>query len=395
MSAKAKIYLDSNAGAPLKPQVLEALLPLFAEASREREAFVHSLSNPSSIHSHGRNAKRLLARAREQIALSFGPKCAPEEVVLTSGGSEANQLAIRGVLEPLLLNGQKPHWITTPVEHDSVLQMVEWFRKRGGSVTFLPVDENGAPVTEAIFDHLEIQTALVSLIWVNNETGVITDFRGIPGKLRERGIKLHLDGAQAWGKISFALNESVADLVSFSAPKIGALSGSGVLWVSRDVQVSPVILGKQERGRRGGTENLLGALAMGTAAESLNADIWTERIGKLRDQLQDAICRQIPGSIINGKGASRVGNTLNVQFEGIEGESLVMPMDLAGYSVSSGAACSSGVQEPSHVLMAMGRSREQAMAALRISLPDEHSWEQLEPFVTTLAETVERLRRLK
>jgi cysteine desulfurase len=394
MSIKAKIYLDANAGLPLKPAASQAILSLFAHGG----AFSHLESdflipNPSSIHSHGRLAKRAVAEARESIARSLGSQVDPEQLVMTSSGTESNQLAIRSVLEARLRAGQKPHWITTTVEHDSARQLVDWLMQRGGAVTELAVDAEGRLQAEGLSDLIRPETALVSLVWVNNETGVILDVEGVAQVVARFGVPLHLDAAQAWGKLPFDVDRLGASYVSFSGHKVGGLAGTGVLWVARGKQMDAVILGKQEKGRRGGTENTLGLIALGAASGELDPVGWAERVQPLRDELERAICARIPGAYVNGGHAPRVANTLNLNFEGIERDGLVMALDLAGFSVSAGSACSSGVLEPSHVLRAMGRTDLQAMAALRVSLVDSVQPSDLHGFVESLEAAVSRMRR--
>lgn len=393
MSARAATLLDANAGAPLRAEALEALLPLLqsnALVSAGGNAF---LPNPSSIHSFGRIAKRLLAESREQASLSLGSGVTPEQITYTSCGSEANQLAIRSALEPRLSRGERVHWITTPVEHDSVLQMVTWLEQRGGEVSYLPVDESGAPCVDLLEQACKPSTALISMIWVNNETGVISDIEKAASVARARSIALHLDAAQAWGKLEVAALRTGASFLTFSAHKIGGLAGTGMLWASPRTQVVSTILGKQERGRRGGTENLLGAVALGAAAKALDPQGWSSKVRPLRDRLEATIYARIPGTIINGAAAPRVANTLNLSFEGVVGDSLLMSLDLAGFAVSSGSACSSGTLEPSHVLMALGRSKELAKSSIRVSLAGPLEWAELERFVEVLVKTVERLRQ--
>jgi cysteine desulfurase len=386
MSARTAIYLDANAGAPLKPAALASIQKAVAESSAQA-------LNPSSIHFHGRRAKRLLADAREKIAYSLGPAVDLEQLVFTSSGTEANQLAIRSVLEAQLEKGKKPHWITTPIEHDSVIQMLDWLVMRGGTVSRLAVNHQGRVNVSEVLSLLRPETALISTMWVNNETGVITDIQELVRQVRQHpSLTLHVDAAQAWGKLPIDLNRLGADLVTFSGHKIGALAGSGLVWVGRGTPLSSLIRGKQEKGRRGGTENVLGILAMGAAAGTLEPEAWATRVTPLRDRLQSVICERLSGTSVNGGDAPRVANTLNVSFDGVEGDGLVMAMDLAGYSVSSGSACSSGVLEPSHVLMAMGRTEAQAMSALRISLVDEMPWSELEGFIDALEKAVKRVR---
>lgn len=384
MSAAVAIYLDANAGVPLKPEASAALRELLERGH---------IPNPSSIHSHGRFAKRLAADAREKIARSLGAGVDSEQLVFTSSGTEANQLAIRSVLDPLFLKGETPHWITTPVEHDATLQLIEWTKKRGGSVDFLPVDSQGRPIVAELARLVRPETRLVSLVWANNETGVVADVAAFVAEAKRLGLRIHLDAAQVWGKLPLDVQKLGADLVTFSAHKIGALAGLGLVWIGRGMPLSAVIPGKQEKGRRGGTENLAGIVAAGAAAATLDPLAWASRVEPLRDRLEKEIVSRIPGAIVNGAGAPRVPNTLNLNFDGVEGDGLVMALDLAGYSVSSGSACSSGVLEPSHVLLALGRSKTQAMAATRISLVDELPWSVLEGFVAVLEKTVARVRQ--
>ncbi len=336
-----------------------------------------------------------MAVARESIAASLGSKTDPEQFILTSSGSEANQLAVRSIILDQLKKGRKAHWITTPVEHDSNLKLIEWVSAQGGMVSLLPVDSDGRPQSQALEAMLRPETALVSVVWVNNETGVISDLAPISALLRDRGIRLHVDAAQAWGKLPLDAETLGADLIALSGHKIGGLAGTGALWVGRGVPIEASIPGKQEKGRRGGTENLLGAISMGAAAAAIDPLAYAQELAPLRERLESLIVSRIDGTRVNGWGAPRVANTTNLSFDGVEGESLVMALDLAGFSVSSGSACSSGVLEPSHVLLAMGRSKAQAMAAVRVSLSRGESWENLEGFVMALEKIVNRVRNAK
>lgn len=391
MSTKVGTYLDASAGAPLKLAAQEALKSLFEI----------SLSNASSIHGHGRRAKRALAQAREAVAASLGSNVDPEQLLFTSSGSEANQMVVQSVLSLALQKkpggGAAPRWITTAVEHDSNRQMGEWFQKQGGQVSILPVTADGAPRFDLLPPLLTPETALISMVWVNNETGVVTDLASLREKLQASTVPqvpVHLDAAQVWGKLPLDLPSLGVQYVTFSGHKIGALAGTGVLWLARGSRVQGLILGKQEKGRRGGTENLAGLVTLGAAAQTLQPLVWAERVAPLRDRLQKEICLRIPGTLVNGEGSPRVANTLNLSFEGIGGDGLVMALDMEGYSVSAGSACSSGVLEPSHVLLAMGRTRHQALAAIRISLSDELPWEVLEGFVKALEKVILRMRQV-
>lgn len=378
-------YLDANAGSRVHPEVGARLAGLLQEQANH-EVFLGA--NPSSRHSCGRQAAKLVSAARRSVALSLG--CSPENLIFTSSGTESNQLAIRAVLEA----EKNPHWITTAVEHESVLRMREWLLARGGSVSLLPVDSAGAPVASALSGLIRPETALVSVIWVGNETGVISDAGALAGACRAQGVPLHLDAAQVWGKLPVNLEELGVDYASFSAHKIGALSGVGVVY-ARSRRVAPLFLGRQESGRRGGTENVLGIFAAGIAAEiATNARAFEHQreIEALRDRLENKIRERIEGVRINGAGAPRVSNTLSLAFEGVESDGLVAALDHAGFCVSAGSACASGTPAPSHVLLALGLSPELAAGALRVSLPSDADWKSLSAFVDALDAAIARFR---
>ena len=395
MLAKPEIYLDSNAGASLHPKVKEALQAMLN---------LDQLANPSSAHALGRKSKRLLNEARDQVCLSLhGFNAASHSaadasrIIFTSSGTEANQLAIRSVLEPLLNRGIKPHWIISAVEHDSHLQMIPWLIARGGSVTALEVDSEGLPSLDSCKLALKQETALLSLIWVNNETGVILDPSPWTELAQASGFKSHLDGAQAWGKLNLELEKLGADFVSFSGHKIGAMAGTGVLWTKDGSQASSeagTILGKQERGSRGGTENLLGIVSLGTAAAHLDPSTWKNRLQPLRDRFESHIQEHIRGLEVNAQSAARVANTSNLYIPGIAADSLILKLDREGYYVSAGSACQSGVGKPSHVLLAMGQSPERAKSSIRVSFSNDISWDILEGFAAILKSAVEQLRKV-
>jgi cysteine desulfurase len=379
------IYLDANAGAPLHPEVLKALRTLLS--SKE-----FLFSNPSSIHQQGQRARRSISDARDKICHSFSSKTSPEQILFTSSGTDSNQWAIRSVLEPLFLKGEKPHWITTPVEHDSILKMIDWVKVHGGTVDLLPVDQNGAPQANGLDSLWKKETRLVSTLWVNNETGVVSDIQEFSKKIIENKGVLHLDAAQAWGKIPLDIEKSGAHLVSFSGHKIGALSGTGVLWHREGTPLHPILFGSQENGRRGGTENIMGIISLGVAAENINPDGYIKKFQPLRDQLEHLLLEEFEHIKVNGQGGSRVANTLSLSFSNLDTENLVLSLDLEGYSVSAGSACSSGAFSPSHVLLAMGRSRQEAKASLRVSLGGDITWTELERFVYALKEILFRLK---
>ncbi|MFZ9595806.1 MAG: cysteine desulfurase family protein [Bdellovibrionia bacterium] len=391
MSEKVASYLDSNAGAPLHPAVVEALSHFLKRPSIY-------FGNPSSPHSVGRASKKILAQAQEKVATSLGLSSSFGQVsgqfCFTSSGTEANQTIIRSVFEPLLEQGKKPHWILTQAEHPSVVKMVRWLTSQGGEVSFLSLDERGQPQVDQLEDEIRSETALMSLIWVHNETGVITDVAKASAIAERRGLPLHLDGAQAWGKISLDLSQCGADWVSFSGHKIGALAGVGVLWARQGKKIRSPLFGTGWGGR-GGTENLLGILSLGEAAQALCPTQWSKQVTPLRDQLEAWVMSQIDGVMINGQGAPRVGNTSSLSFHGIEKEGLVMALDLAGFCVSSGAACQTGVAEPSATLLALGRTPGQAKGSIRVSLSACTSEQEMSRFAQALQRTVERVRRLQ
>lgn len=290
--------------------------------------------------------------------------------------------------------GAKPHWILTSVEHDCVGAMVRWLEERGGTASFLPVDSKGALRLEELPELFRPETALVSLIWVNNETGVIHDVSAAANVAQSRGVPVHLDGAQAWGKIPVELRSMAGvSFAAFAAHKLGSLPGTGVLWSREPRTVRPIFPGKQERGTRGGTENVLGIVAAGAAADALGNDRNKDSVRESRDRLEREILRALPLARIHGAGSPRVANTVNASFSAYGARDLVMALDLEGYSVSAGSACAAGSPEPSHVLTAMGCTREEALGSIRISL-----WEALPPesvvkFVETLARVVLRHSR--
>ena len=418
MLAKPATSLDSNAGAPLHPKVAEALLPLFSPSSSNSEfaagtaeagrldQLEKTLGNPSSQHSAGRRARSSLQRSREQVSASIGAGNS-SQIIFTSSGTESIQLALRSRFEPWLRSGIKPHLITTRVEHEATLQMIDWLRAHGGTVAYLDLDAQGRPQA-ASFERawseapLAARTAgavLLSAIWVNNETGVISDVRALASEARSRGVFAHFDGAQAWGKLAtLDVAQLGANAVSFSAHKIGGLAGTGVLWVDAAMAPSEGLLrGKQEQGRRGGTENLVGIVAIGAAASGIQEGL-TARLTALenaRDALEKRVVERVGGIVVNGAGAPRVPNTLNFSIEGIDGSTLVQSLDLDGFAVSAGSACASGVPQPSHVLVALGRDERLAKASLRLSFVEPLDMTTIERFTETLASHVSRMRKVR
>lgn len=403
MSRGTEVYLDANSGAPLSLAAQRALGSALRLDSALSDSSPGSgqcalLPNPSSIHTYGRSAARFLRQTREAVAGSLGNSRNSSHVFFTSSGTEANQMVIRSVLEPALpgfahgIASERPHWILSSVEHDSVLQLTDWFREAGGEVDLLPVDSSGRPLAGEISRLKRPGTLLVSCIWVNNETGVITDVESLAAETRALGLKLHLDAAQAWGKLTVDAATTGADFLTFSGHKIGGLSGVGAVWAARPADLRPLMPGKQEGGKRGGTENLLGLIALGAAAGELSPEKWATTVAPLRLELENAILRRIPGARVNGRNAPRIANTCSLSFEGVRRPGLVAALDLAGYAVSSGSACSSGATQPSHVLLAMGLDDAEARSSIRVSLTADTTGAELEGFLNALEDCVRRAR---
>lgn len=371
-----RFYFDHNATTPVSQEVLEILLPVLAEAP----------GNPSSIHQDGQIARQKLEHSRRQIAAFLN--CDPAEIVFTSGGTEANNLALRGA---------RPagHIISTAIEHPAVLQPLQAML-RDTDVTFVRPSAGGRVEPDAIREALRPDTSLISVMHVNNETGVAQPIAEIAEIAHQTGAIFHSDGVQAPGRTAVDVKALGVDLYSLSGHKMYAPKGIGVLYVRKGLDLAPQILGgRHEHGRRAGTENVACAVAMGAAASWLagHGDAEQERLASLRDLLERKVLDSIPDVRVNGTGP-RAANTTNFCFEGIEGEALVIALDLRGFAVSSGSACSSGAVAPSHVLIAMGLTREQAKASIRVSLGRANTREQVEQFCGALEESVAHLRRV-
>jgi len=375
------VYLDYNATTPLAPEVLEVMLPYF------REEF----GNPSSIHSFGQRAKAALYDARERVASLIG--ASPNEILFTSGGTEADNLAILGVLEAA--EGGRRHLVTSSVEHHAVLNTMKALAKKGVPVTFLKVDRAGRVDPEDLKSALTPGTLLVSIMHANNETGVVQPVAELARLTHQAGAYFHTDAVQSIGKIPVRVRELGVDLLSLSGHKIYGPKGTGALYVRRGVNVRPIFRGGgQERARRPGTENLPGLVGLGRAAQLAETHLAGEpnRVAVLRDRLTEDVLARIPGSAPNGAEAERTPNTVNLSFQGVEGETLIIALDLKGCAVSTGAACSSGTVEPSHVLIAMGLSPQQVQGSIRVSLGRYTTAEEIAYFVDVLESVVESIR---
>jgi cysteine desulfurase len=349
--------------------------------------------NASSIHWFGQQAKLALEQARRQVAGLLG--CRPAEVVFTSGGTEANNLAILGAARAA--HKERKHVITTAIEHPCVLDACRQLQKGGVEVTFVRVGRDGVVSPDDIRAALRPETILISVMHANNEIGTIQPVREIAAIAREAGVYLHCDGVQSTGKIPVDVRELGADLYSLSGHKIYGPKGTGALYVRRGVRLGRILFGgHHERDRRPGTENVAGLVGLGAAAELARRSLPSEmaRLAPLRDRLEQRLLARIDSAAANGGRAPRVPNTTNVRFDFVDGEALVIALDLKGFAVSSGAACSSGSVEPSHVLTAIGLSPEQARSSLRFSLGRQNTAEQVDALIEAVEGAVDRLREL-
>ena len=376
-------YFDHNATTPVSAEVLQAFVPMLAT----------SFGNASSIHAYGQEARRRMEDARREVAALLG--CDPKETVFTSGGTEADNLALFGVLRRDGARGK--HLITTAIEHPAVLNACTELEREGASVTVAPVGSDGVVDPGEIRRAVRPDTVLISVMHANNETGAIQLLSEIAGIAREAGALLHSDGVQAAGRIAVNVRDLGVDLYSISGHKIYAPKGMGALYVRDGVKLHPMLFGgRHERERRAGTENTGGAVALGAACSWTRANVAAEgnRLRLLRDRLEQGMLQRVPHARVNSADAPRTPNTTNIEFEGIEGEALVIALDLAGFAVSTGAACSSGAVQPSHVLTAMGRSAAEARATIRFSLGRSNDAAQVDELTEAVAAAVERLRKL-
>jgi len=376
-------YFDHNATTPIAPEVLAVLAPCLAE----------SYGNASSIHHYGQAAKQLLETARRQLAALI--HCPPASLAFTSGGTEADNMAVLGVVRAA--PGASKHIIVSAIEHPAVLGPAAQLEREGVAVTRLSVGSDGLLDPEDVRRALRPETVLVSVMHANNETGAIQRIAEIAAIAREAGVPLHADGVQALGKIPVDVEDLGVDLYSMSGHKLYAPKGVGALFVRKGTRLTPIAYGgHHERDHRPGTENVPGIAAFGAAAELAARAMGSEstRLAALRDRLEGSVLARIPQSFVNGCGARRTPNTSNMRFEGIDGEALVIALDLRGFAASTGAACSSGAIEPSHVLTAMGLSAESARASMRFSLGRSNTEEQVDALADGLVESVAHLRRI-
>ena len=379
-----RIYLDHNATTPLRSEVVQEVLRVL-----EGEH-----GNPSSTHQEGAAARATIERARDRVASSLN--VASDAVWFTAGATEANSTVLRGVLGDPWSDASEPrHVVTTQTEHPSVRAPLEEFEARGHRVTWLRVDADGWLDPALVEDALEPNTDLVSIIWANNETGVIQPIREIGERVKARGVKFHVDATQALGKAPVDLRAAQVDFASVSAHKLNGPKGVGCLVACQPDALPPLLVGGgQERGHRGGTENVASIAGFGVACELALVELASrmEQYASLRDRLWEGIRAKVPRVRRNGAPAETLVNTLNVEFEGTPGEVLLQALDLEGVAVSAGAACHSGSVSPSHVLVAMGRSSEQARGCLRLSVGHGIDAAQIDRVIELLGELVPRVR---
>jgi len=375
-----RAYLDNNATTPLLPEVLDAMRPYFLE----------QFGNASSIHHHGQQTRAAVEKARESVAELIGARTS--EIVFTSGGTEADNLAIFGLAKP------GDHIITSAIEHHAVLNACKHLETTGCDVTYLRVNGEGQIDPDELRRSIRPNTKLISIMWANNETGVVQPVSEIAGIAAEADVYFHTDAIQAAGKVPIDVKEIACDVLSISGHKIHAPQGIGALYVRKGTLLQPMLYGgRHERSRRAGTENVPGIVGLGKAAEIAKRgfeDGSVSRMGELRDRIQSTVLRDIDQTGVNSGSAPRTPNTTNIYFDCIEGEALVIALDLKGLAVSTGAACSSGAIEPSHVLIAMGLSADRARASIRFSLGKQNTDADVDLLLSTLPATVARLREL-
>lgn len=378
-----RCYFDHNATTPVDPRVLEAMLPYYGP----------EFGNASSLHRFGQDARQGVEGARRQVAAQLG--CDAKDVVFTSGGTEADNLAVFGTVRAAA--GPSRHVITTQIEHPAVLNACEQLEREGADVTYLPVSGEGLVAPDDVRSALRSDTVLITVMHANNELGTVQPIEEIGLIAREAGVPFHADGVQSFGKASIKVKELGVDFFSLSAHKIYGPKGAGALYVRRGLQLAKVQYGgSHERDRRPGTENVPGIVGLGAAADLVGSDREAEnqRVSRLRDRLEQGMLESIPDAHVHCGGSPRLPTTSSVRFDHAESEPLLIALDLQGFAVSSGSACSSGAVKPSHVLTAIGLSRDEAKSTLRFSLGRQTDDDQVDALLETLPAIVERLRVL-
>ena len=389
MTVEGTVYLDHAGTTPLDSKVLEAMVPYFTQ----------HFGNPSSLHSVGQEARYALDEARERVAGVLN--CRPREIVFTAGGTESDNAAIHGVATALHETGN--HIVTSSVEHHAVLHACQYLESQGFEVTYLSVDADGMVQPEAVYNAINERTTLVTIMYGNNEVGTINPISEIAKSVNKRAEELsrtivfHTDAVQAAGYLSLDVAELGVDLLSLSGHKFHGPKGTGVLYMKRGSPYLPLIHGGgQERDRRSGTENIPGIIGLSLALEAADTvrEETSQRCAALRDRIIDSVLQQIPGSRLNGHATQRLPNNANFSFTGVEGEPILLGLDMARIAASSGSACSSGSLEPSHVLLALGQSAEIARGSLRLTLGRDNTEDEVEYLLRVLVDLVQRLRQL-
>lgn len=378
-----RIYLDNAATTPVDKRVLEAMLPYYSDV----------FGNPSSPYSYGQEAKKAIEEAREKVAKALGADS--DEIYFTSGGSESDNWALKGVAYALKDKGN--HIITTEIEHHAVLNTCRYLEKEGFKVTYLPVDEYGLVKPEDLKKAITDKTILVSIMFANNEIGTIEPIEELVKIAHEKNVYFHTDAVQAVGNIPIDVKKLDVDLLSLSAHKIYGPKGVGALYIKKGVKIHSLIQGgTQERNRRAGTENVPGIVGLGEAIELITKDLDSHinKLTFLRDKLINGILEKIPYARLNGHPTKRLPGNVNVSFEFIDGESLILNLDMEGICASSGSACTSGSLEPSHVLLAIGRSRELARGSLRLTIGKDNTEEDIDKVLEVLPQIIKRLRSI-
>ena len=378
---KKMIYLDNAATTKTAPEVVEAMLPYFTEF----------YGNASSVYGFAGNSKEAMAKARETIAASLGAKT--NEIYFTAGGSEADNWALKATAEAYKAKGN--HIITTKIEHHAILNTAEWLEKNGFEVTYLNVDENGVVKLDELKKAIRPETILISVMFANNEIGTIQPVKEIGEIAKEHGILFHTDAVQAFGQVPINVDELNIDMLSSSGHKLNGPKGIGFLYIRKGVKMRSFVHGgAQERKRRAGTENIPAIVGYGAAVERAMRTMKerTEKEMELRDYLIDRVLKEVPYTRLNGHRTDRLPNNANFSFQFIEGESLLIMLDMEGICGSSGSACTSGSLDPSHVLLAIGLPHEIAHGSLRLTLSDETTKEDIDYVVEKVKEIVARLR---
>ncbi len=380
---KRRVYFDHSATTRVLPEVEEAMLPFLTE----------KWGNPSSLHSFGREAKAAVEESRKSLARLLN--CDPSEIIFTSGGTESDNLAVKGVA--MYKGKTKGHIITTRIEHHAVLEQCEWLKRFGFEVTFLPVSQEGLVDAGEVERAIRNDTVLISIMMANNEIGTIQPYKEIGSIARDRNIPFHTDAVQAIGKMPLDVKADNIDLLSLSGHKFHGPKGIGALYVRKGTKIESVMQGGgQERGLRSSTENVPGIVGIGKAAEVARRDIesTSQKMKTLRDKMIKSVPEVVPRSYVNGHKTRRLVNNAHFRFDFIEGEGLILQLDFKGIAASTGSACSTGALEPSHVLLAMGLTHEQAHGSLRVTLGRENTEEEVDYLLEVLPGVVSKLREI-